>query len=509
MEAPYFAGDVSESIDMQEDPADDDDVMSGGGGGGNNAGSGSDVGSQQGDQAAGGEQKRSRICQVCEGPAETFHLNYGASACFSCRAFFRRAIQQKKWDRFVCRGNDNPAAPCAITAKTRRRCQKCRYEKCVSAGMKADCVLNDDGKRNRFKKMFQRHEQQVAKIKRTAAAPVVQQEELAPTLASPWPAKRPRGRAGRKDSDASSNSDHASAVRGRMGPFGVPFMDGNQSRSGNASASPTSSSPPTFAHSAPSPPDSHPNFPDWLQQAMAPPKTMANAHGHQQRRPDFGTASTSQAGSKTFPPPPWESFRRREWGAGPSSTSTSSSQDNQETNRNTAIQHNNFAQAFAAHQGSLPHSSRNFGEYFEQQSRHQQQQHGEQQQQQQQHFKMPYQQPPSTSQHYPTPSSSFPTTTAATFAMMQQRREAVAAAAAAAVAAATSSPGKLMQTRCMETQTEDKTASSGVVAATTSGSKKVKTNDDVVTNIVDPLLEFPQHDLDNEVMYDKLKVLGT
>jgi len=29
--------------------------------------------------------KRSRVCFVCGGPTETFHLNYGASTCFSCR----------------------------------------------------------------------------------------------------------------------------------------------------------------------------------------------------------------------------------------------------------------------------------------------------------------------------------------------------------------------------------------------------------------------------------------
>jgi len=35
------------------------------------------------------EHRRIKVCLVCGGQAETYHLNYGASACLSCRAFFR------------------------------------------------------------------------------------------------------------------------------------------------------------------------------------------------------------------------------------------------------------------------------------------------------------------------------------------------------------------------------------------------------------------------------------
>ncbi len=36
------------------------------------------------------EPVRSRTCSVCGAVSEHFYLNYGAAACFSCRAFFRR-----------------------------------------------------------------------------------------------------------------------------------------------------------------------------------------------------------------------------------------------------------------------------------------------------------------------------------------------------------------------------------------------------------------------------------
>ncbi len=35
------------------------------------------------------------ICQVCSGPCSKY-LHYGARACMGCRAFFRRARQDKR-----------------------------------------------------------------------------------------------------------------------------------------------------------------------------------------------------------------------------------------------------------------------------------------------------------------------------------------------------------------------------------------------------------------------------
>ncbi len=47
---------------------------------------------------------------------------------------------------------------CVITVLTRRRCQKCRYNRCQLAGMTPDAVLNEDQKRIRFRKVNQKRQ---------------------------------------------------------------------------------------------------------------------------------------------------------------------------------------------------------------------------------------------------------------------------------------------------------------------------------------------------------------
>lgn len=98
------------------------------------------------------DKRRSKVCSICKGESETYHLNYGASSCFSCRAFFRRAIQKDRNPKFVCKRGGK----CEITLKTRKQCRKCRYEACLQNGMAPDAVLNSMQKKERFRKMIQK-----------------------------------------------------------------------------------------------------------------------------------------------------------------------------------------------------------------------------------------------------------------------------------------------------------------------------------------------------------------
>ena len=86
-------------------------------------------------------------CQVC-GEKAGSHNYYGGQVCTGCRAFFRRAVQNDAHKSFSC---VTPSEQCLITVKTRRRCQYCRYRKCLAAGMKAGWVLTDRERSKRYK----------------------------------------------------------------------------------------------------------------------------------------------------------------------------------------------------------------------------------------------------------------------------------------------------------------------------------------------------------------------
>ncbi len=91
--------------------------------------------------------KRTTICAVCRIESDNHHIHYGALACFSCRAFFRRAHNRGGGGGFSD-GNDGTTASsasgpdyvckkegrCDVTAKNRKKCQRCRYDRCLAAG---------------------------------------------------------------------------------------------------------------------------------------------------------------------------------------------------------------------------------------------------------------------------------------------------------------------------------------------------------------------------------------
>jgi len=71
-------------------------------------------------------------CSVCGAPASAHH-HYGAIVCYPCRAFFRRGTTKN----FQCRtGNFS----CPLEQDVKNRCRGCRYEKCLSSGMKPEMV---------------------------------------------------------------------------------------------------------------------------------------------------------------------------------------------------------------------------------------------------------------------------------------------------------------------------------------------------------------------------------
>ncbi|XP_064598092.1 peroxisome proliferator-activated receptor gamma-like [Liolophura sinensis] len=73
------------------------------------------------------------LCRVCGDRASGFH--YGVFACEGCKGFFRRSVKQN----IIYKPCDNPKG-CVIMRISRNRCQYCRMQKCLAAGMSHDSV---------------------------------------------------------------------------------------------------------------------------------------------------------------------------------------------------------------------------------------------------------------------------------------------------------------------------------------------------------------------------------
>ena len=68
------------------------------------------------------------VCVICGDKATGNH--YGVTSCEGCKGFFKRTVQNKKV--YTCR---NLSKDCPIDKRHRNRCQFCRYQKCINAGM--------------------------------------------------------------------------------------------------------------------------------------------------------------------------------------------------------------------------------------------------------------------------------------------------------------------------------------------------------------------------------------
>ena len=78
-------------------------------------------------------------CAVC-GDLANDHIHYGATTCYSCRAFFRRSVTSGA--KYVCSKSGN----CEVNRETRKQCQACRLAKCYNNGMKPSWVMTEDEK---------------------------------------------------------------------------------------------------------------------------------------------------------------------------------------------------------------------------------------------------------------------------------------------------------------------------------------------------------------------------
>ncbi|KAF2365772.1 Nuclear hormone receptor ligand-binding domain [Trinorchestia longiramus] len=88
------------------------------------------------------------LCLVCGDRASGYH--YNALTCEGCKGFFRRSITKKAV--YTCKYGKQ----CEMDMYMRRKCQECRFLKCISVGMREECVIPEvqckikrDQKKNR------------------------------------------------------------------------------------------------------------------------------------------------------------------------------------------------------------------------------------------------------------------------------------------------------------------------------------------------------------------------
>ncbi|CAJ0946198.1 unnamed protein product, partial [Mesorhabditis belari] len=82
-----------------------------------------------------GKMAPKEICVVCGDSASGYH--YGVMSCEGCKGFFRRSVQ-KSID-YECHKEQT----CSVDRVSRNRCQRCRFEKCLRAGMNKEQVRQD------------------------------------------------------------------------------------------------------------------------------------------------------------------------------------------------------------------------------------------------------------------------------------------------------------------------------------------------------------------------------
>jgi len=75
------------------------------------------------------------LCSICGDRASGKH--YGVYSCEGCKGFFKRTVRKDL--SYACREDKS----CTIDKRHRNRCQYCRYQKCLSMGMKREAVQEE------------------------------------------------------------------------------------------------------------------------------------------------------------------------------------------------------------------------------------------------------------------------------------------------------------------------------------------------------------------------------
>ena len=80
-----------------------------------------------------------KYCGICGDVAKSYH--FGGLSCDSCKAFFRRSVQNDNYLQFLCSQHHSQ---CVINMSNRKSCQYCRMNRCFAIGMEKSWVMTED-----------------------------------------------------------------------------------------------------------------------------------------------------------------------------------------------------------------------------------------------------------------------------------------------------------------------------------------------------------------------------
>eukprot|EP00117_Sycon_ciliatum_P047252 scpid28562/ scgid4959/ Hepatocyte nuclear factor 4-beta; Nuclear receptor subfamily 2 group A member 3 len=88
------------------------------------------------DSTAAASAVHGSVCGVCGDQSQNIRKHYGANSCEACKCFFRRSVQMDK--QYQCRYSMK--CPIGVDKRVRHWCQFCRFQKCITVGMKKEAV---------------------------------------------------------------------------------------------------------------------------------------------------------------------------------------------------------------------------------------------------------------------------------------------------------------------------------------------------------------------------------
>ena len=104
------------------------------------------------------------LCPICHEGNAGKHKHYGGKACASCRAFFRRSVENEAYKKFKCIYSelDISGNYCLINSRSWISCRYCRFQKCLSSGLKVSLVLTPYERELRKKKRYNKRREECA-----------------------------------------------------------------------------------------------------------------------------------------------------------------------------------------------------------------------------------------------------------------------------------------------------------------------------------------------------------